>query len=84
MAQLHCSVPQELADRIRREAQASGMSVSRYLAELVTRALASDWPAGYFEAIVGGWQGEPLERPPHGEFEPREPLDLGDHSGQSA
>jgi hypothetical protein len=28
-----------------------------------------EWPEGFFERVVGGWQGEPLERPDQGRFE---------------
>ncbi len=32
------------------------------------------WPAGLFETIAGGWQGEPLARPPQGDYEGRTDL----------
>jgi hypothetical protein len=32
------------------------------------------WPAGFFEEVIGGWVGEPLERPDQGEYEIREVL----------
>jgi hypothetical protein len=51
-----------------------GVSISRYLAELIKEKVGADWPAGYFERVVGGWEGEPLERPAQGEFEPRDAL----------
>jgi hypothetical protein len=28
-----------------------------------------EWPEGFFEEVVGGWKGEPLERPDQGWFE---------------
>jgi hypothetical protein len=28
----------------------------------------AEWPEGFFEEVVGGWQG-PLERPDQGRFE---------------
>ena len=34
----------------------------------------SSWPAGFFENVIGGWQGEPLERPEQGVFEERDAL----------
>ena len=76
MAQLHFYVPNELAEKVRREAQAAGMSVSRYLANLVKREIALDWPEGFFEEVVGGWLGEPLHRPVQDDFEQREMLNL--------
>lgn len=72
MSQLHCYVPEEIARQAQRRAEQAGLSLSRYLAELVKRdaANADGWPEGYFE-LFGAWQGEPLERPPQGEFEER-------------
>jgi hypothetical protein len=32
------------------------------------------WLPDFFERMAQGWQGEPLERPPQGECEVREPL----------
>ena len=77
MPQFHFYLPKDLAERVRRVAEAADMPVSRYIAELVTREIGSDWPEGYFNEVIGSWAGEPLERPQQGEFEPREPLDHG-------
>jgi len=32
------------------------------------------WMPGFFEEVIGGWVGEPLERAEEGEYETREPL----------
>jgi hypothetical protein len=32
------------------------------------------WLPDFFERMAQGWQGEPLVRPPQGEYEVREPL----------
>jgi len=32
------------------------------------------WMPGFFEEVIGGWVGEPLERPEQGDFEIREQL----------
>ena len=61
MPQLNLYVPDDLAERIRYAAEAADLSVSRYLAELVRREVETEWPVGYFETVVGGWAGEPLE-----------------------
>lgn len=74
MPQLHLYIPDDLAERIQREAQSADMSVSRYLAELVRREMSPNWPEGYFDEVIGGWVGEALERPPQGSLEQREPL----------
>ena len=74
MPQLHFYVPEPVAARVRQRAMAAGLSASRYLAELVQREVGTEWPQGFFEQVVGGWQGEPLDRPPQGAFETREML----------
>jgi hypothetical protein len=75
MPQLHCYVPKEVAEELRRRARSEGTSVSGFLGALVRREVgAQDWPEGYFERVVGGWQGEPLERPPQPSPEVREAL----------
>ena len=74
MPQLHLYVPREVADRAQHAAEARGMSLSRYLAEVVRREVGEGWPPGFFDEVVGGWVGESLERPPQGDFEAREAL----------
>jgi hypothetical protein len=32
------------------------------------------WMPGFFEEVIGGWVGKPLERPEQGEYETREAL----------
>ncbi len=63
MAQLHCYVPEEIAQQAQRRATQSGLSLSRYLAELVKRDtdVSAAWPEGYFD-IFGKWEGPALER----------------------
>jgi len=75
MPQLHFYIPQELANRIQQEARAAKKSVSSYLAELVKREMAPTWPEGFFDDVVGKWQGEDLQRSPQDEFEQRVALD---------
>jgi len=74
MPQLHLYVPDDLAQAIHRRAEQRGLSVSRYLADVVQREVGRGWPTGFFDEVVGGWQGDPLERPPQGKLESREPL----------
>jgi hypothetical protein len=64
MPQLHCYVPEALAQQAQRRAAQSGLSLSRYLAELVKRdaSASAGWPEGYFD-LFGAWEGAPLERP---------------------
>ena len=72
MAQLHCYVPEALAQQAQRKATQSGLSLSRYLAELVKRdaSIGPEWPDGYFD-IFGKWEGAPLERPAQLDLEER-------------
>lgn len=71
MTQLHLYVPDDVATKVQERAERLGLSVSRYLAQLVKKEIGEGWPDGYFESVVGGWQGEPLERPPQGTPERR-------------
>lgn len=66
MPQLHFHVPEAVAERIRLEAQDADMSISSYLAMLVKREVASEWPESFFEKVVGGWTGKQLRRPSQG------------------
>jgi len=36
--------------------------------------VVNEWPKGFFEKVVGGWQGDPLERPEQGPAERRDRL----------
>lgn len=74
MPQLHMYVPEQVAKSLRDRARAKNMSISKYLAELVEREVVNDWPEGYFEGVLGRWQGVPLERPEQLELEERDPL----------
>ncbi len=74
MPQLHCYVAEDVAEVIRCRARARGLSVSKYLAQLAEQDAAIGWPPGYFENVIGGWKGEPLVRPPQGEYEEREQM----------
>ena len=73
MAQLHFYIPDSVADKIKVKAEHAHLSVSRYLAELVKREVANQWPEDYFEEF-GKWKGEPLQRPGQGTYEQRETL----------
>ena len=63
MPQLHFYVPDDVAKQIQEKAKAKNLSVSKYVAEMMQRETHSGWPEGYFERVVGKWQGGPLERP---------------------
>lgn len=76
MAQLHLYLPEELAEEVRRRAAERELSVSAFLSELVRSEVADEWPDGYFDAVIGGWKGNPLERPEPLTLERREELDV--------
>lgn len=73
MPQLHLYLPKDVADEVKRRAHMRGLSVSAYLSDLVRLQIAPQWPDGYFDRVVGGWSGDPLDRPPQGRLEAREP-----------
>lgn len=75
MPQLHLYVSVEVAEALRRKARARNTSVSKYLAELVSREVGIGWPEG-FETVLGGWQGAPPVRP--------DPMKFEDHHGLDA
>ena len=75
MPQLHLYVPDRLARKVKQKAQQSGLSTSKYLAELIKRDVGSDWSDAFFTEVVGSWQGEPLERPAQGDFDQRDTLE---------
>jgi hypothetical protein len=74
LPQLHLYVPDQIAGLVRQRARARKMTVSGYLAELVRKEVASDWPPGFFDDVVGGWAGKPLRRRSQDRFERRERL----------
>jgi hypothetical protein len=74
MPQLHFSVDQETADRLAHEAARRGMSVSKYIAKLVSQRVPGRWPTGYLESVVGSFAEEPLSEPPD---LPLDEVDLG-------
>ena len=66
MPQLHFYVPEEVAEKLRQRAKAGGLSLSKYLATVVSQEVAEGWPDGYFEEVLGSWVGEfpPTDDPP--------------------
>jgi hypothetical protein len=66
MPQLHFYVSEEVAERIKDKAKQEHLSVSRFIAETMTRETHKGWPEGYLESVVGAWVGdfeEPEELP---------------------
>ncbi|HVR40161.1 MAG TPA: hypothetical protein VMU84_13785 [Thermoanaerobaculia bacterium] len=72
MPQLHLYVPDDVAEAVKAKAKASGKTLSSFLADLVVDEVAGEWPASFFDDVVGGWKGDPLERPKQGRAERRD------------
>jgi hypothetical protein len=72
MTPLHCYVPDSLAEQVQRRANQAGLSLSRYLTELIKRDVATEtaWPEAYFDNL-GKWEGTRLERPEQPPLEER-------------
>jgi len=71
MAQLHCYVPDAVAEQVRLRAEQAQLSVSKYLSQLVKREVCADqWPEGYAE-LFDEWEGEDLKRYSQGDYETR-------------
>ena len=64
MPLIQLDLPEDVVQEVRRRAETRGVPVNRIVAELVRREVGGGWPAGFFEEVVGGWKGQPLERPP--------------------
>ena len=74
MTQLHLYVPDTTAELLKKKAEQRGLTLSRYLAEVVGREVDVDgWPEGFFEDVLNAWDDE-LRRSPQGSYEEREDL----------
>lgn len=63
MAQLTIYIDDETRRGIEQAARASGMSVSGWVKERLTRSLRSEWPEGYFENVIGSLADDDIQRP---------------------
>lgn len=82
MPQLHLYVPDTTAELLKQRAEERGLTLSKYLAEVVRKeAVIEEWPEGFFENVLGAWEGE-IERPPQGVYEKRE--DFSDNNSPSS
>lgn len=55
MPQLHLYVSDDVATALRERARERGTSLSRLLAEIVTRDARRAWPEGWLERVAGAW-----------------------------
>ncbi len=75
MPQLHCYVPESIAQQLHRQAAQLGLSMSAYLAELVKRDVGAGWPEGFELALFGpNAAGSPLVLESAGLAEERQAL----------
>jgi len=75
MPQLHLYVSDATADILRADAERENLSLSRYLAKVVTDTAKTGWPAGYLDGIFGSCPAFAVpEEPP---YEQIPPLRLG-------
>ena len=74
MTRLTLELPEEVAAEVKRRAEGHGVSLSRFVTDLVQREVRRGWPERFFEEVVGGWKGESLERPAQGLLEERDSL----------
>ena len=63
MRRLTLEVSDDVAETAKARAKAAGKSLSAYVADLIVNDIARNWPEDFFEEVVGGWRGDPLERP---------------------
>jgi hypothetical protein len=62
MPRISFYVPEKTVSQLRKNAQEKKLSLSKYIAGLVEKDLNQNgWPEGFFEQVVGSWQGEIIE-----------------------
>ena len=54
MTHVDLEIPDEVARKLRERAEQLGMTVPRYVAEIVRRDVVAGWPPQFFEEVVGG------------------------------
>jgi hypothetical protein len=74
MTHVQLDIPASMVRKLRKNAAARGLSLARYVTELVRRDVTHAWPDRFFDEVVGGWKGKPLRRPPQGALETRDEL----------
>jgi len=70
--QLHLYVSDDVAIALRERARERGTSLSKLLAEIVTRDARRAWPEGWLESVAGVWTGPwpTVDDPPPDERRP--------------
>lgn len=73
VAHLRFYVPDDVAEGLRERARSEGVSLSCFLAALAKKEVENRWPEGYFDEVIGSWEGE-LTRPAQIDIEQREQI----------
>lgn len=76
MPKVSFELPADLVDKLNQAANAQHVDVEQFLQALVQREVqdvSRAWPVGYFDEVIGGWQGE-LERSEQPPLEERDPF----------
>jgi len=63
MPQLNINLPDNLARAVHIKAISAGKTDAEFLAELVAAHIHPIWTEAYKTEVLGGWVGEPPERP---------------------
>ncbi|UFP92786.1 hypothetical protein [Gloeobacter morelensis] len=73
MIRLDFEISEDVAGRLRAQAERKGLSLSQYLTKLAADAVEAEkgWPAGYFERLAGVWADERFEEPEELPYEKR-------------
>lgn len=60
MGQINFYVPANIEEKIKTSAKKKRQSVSEFVAEVIKRemGLRSGWPEGYFQEVIGSWEGD--------------------------
>lgn len=74
MSRLQIDIPDSVAAELKRQADEQDLTVGDYVRQLLEQRAEDEWPSGYFDRVVGAWEGEPLSRPEQGQPEERDRL----------
>ena len=66
---LHLEVPSDFVDT-----EVEVMVIVQPATQSRADRAEDSWSPGFFESVVGSWQGEPLVREPEGDYETRETM----------
>jgi hypothetical protein len=65
----------DFAEFLAQRSEAASLVQTTLQQELLRQSVDENgWPLDFFETVIGGWVGEPLERAEQGDYDVREPL----------